>query len=220
MPTNPLKEQVYRELSRITHAISHAKRLEILDLLSQKSWSVDELSREIGMTIASTSQHLQVLKSARLVSALRNGNFIIYSITDDNILQLVLAVKALGFRKYAEIEKIIQDFNADKNILESITVDDLLARSKKEKMLLLDVRPADEFEAGHIPGAISIPLSQLKKRLGELPKGKTIVAYCRGPLCVMATEAVKLLKDKKIKAMRMDDGYVEWKLKQPEPGKN
>lgn len=220
MATTSLKEQVYQELSRVTHAISNPKRMELIDVLSQKGYSVEELSKEIAMSIASTSQHLQVLKSVKLVETQRQGNFIIYSITDDSVLRLVLAVKELGFRKIAEIERLIGDFKADKNILESITLDDLLARSKKEKIMLIDVRPEEEYKAGHISNAVSIPLEQLKKRLNELPKNKTIVAYCRGPLCVMSADAVKLLNQKKIKAIRMEDGFVEWKLKQQENNKN
>jgi len=214
MGTSSFKEQVYQELSRITHAISNPKRMELIDVLSQKAYSVEELSKEIAMSIASTSQHLQVLKLVKLVEAQRQGNFIIYSITDDSILRLVSVVKELGFRKIAEIERLIGDFKTDKNILESITLDDLLARSKKEKVLLIDVRPEEEYNAGHIPNAVSIPFSQLKKRLNELPKNKTIIAYCRGPLCVMSANAVKILNDKKFKAIRMEDGYVEWKLQQ------
>ena len=214
MAATSLKEQVYQELSRVTHAISNPKRMELIDVLSQKSHTVEKLSKEISMTIASTSQHLQVLKSAKLVETQRNGNFIIYSISDDSVLKLVSAIKELGFRKIAEIERLIKDFKTDKNILESITLDNLLARSKKEKILLIDVRPVDEYNSGHIPNALSIPLGQLKKRINELPKGKTIVAYCRGPLCVMAIDAVTLLQSKKFKALHMEDGYVEWKLKQ------
>lgn len=220
MATPSLKEQVYQELSRVTHAISNPKRMELIDVLSQKDYSVEELSKEISMTIASTSQHLQVLKSAKLVETKRNGNFIIYSVSDDSVLRLVSVVKELGFKKIAEIEKLIKDFKTDKNVLESLTIDDLLARSKKEKVLLIDVRPTEEFESGHIPNAVSIPLDQLKKKLKDLPKGKTIIAYCRGPLCVMAADAVKILNDKKFKALRMEDGYVEWKLKQQELNAN
>lgn len=212
MATSSIKEQVYQELSRVTHAISNPKRMELIDVLSQKGYSVEELSKEIAMSIASTSQHLQVLKSVKLVEAQRQGNFIIYSITDDSVLRLVSLVKELGFRKIAEIERLISDFKVDKNILESITLDDLLARSKKEKVMLIDVRPEGEYDAGHIPNAVSIPLAQLKKRLNELPKDKTIIAYCRGPLCVMAAEAVKMLNERKFKAIRMEDGYVEWKM--------
>lgn len=214
MASNSFKEQVYQELSRVTHAISNPKRMELIDVLSQKEYSVEELSKEISMSIASTSQHLQVLKSAKLVETKRSGNFIIYSVSDDSVLKLVSVVKELGFRKIAEIELLINDFKTNKDVLESLTIDDLLTRSKKEKILLIDVRPLEEFEAGHIPNAVSIPLDQLKKRMKDLPKGKTIIAYCRGPLCVLAMDAVKLLKDKKFKALRMEDGYVEWKLKQ------
>ena len=219
MAASSIKEQVYQELSRVTRAISNPKRMELIDILSQKGYSVEELSKEITMSIASTSQHLQVLKSVKLVETQRLGNFIIYSITDDSVLRLVSAVKELGFRKIAEIDRLISDFKADKNILESITLDDLLVRSKKEKVLLIDVRPENEYNAGHIPNAVSIPLAQLKKRLNELPKNKTIIAYCRGPLCVMAVDAIKILNQKKIKAIRMEDGYVEWKLKQQEINK-
>ncbi|TND09613.1 MAG: ArsR family transcriptional regulator [Bacteroidetes bacterium] len=217
MSSSSLKEQVYRELSRVTHAISNPKRMELIDVLSQKSFSVEELSREILMSVASTSQHLQVLKAARLVEAERSGNFIMYSISDDSVLHLVFAVKELGFRKIAEIERLISDYKAGKQILESITLDELLVKAKQEKVLLIDVRPEEEYRAGHIPDAVSIPLAQLKKRMAGLPKGKTIVAYCRGPLCVMAADAVKILNEKKFKVLRMEDGYVEWKLKQQYP---
>lgn len=220
MATSTLKEQVYQELSRVTHAISNPKRMELIDVLSQKDYSVEELSREISMSIASTSQHLQVLKLAKLVGTRRQGNFIIYGIVDDSVLKLISAVKELGFRKIAEIERLISDFKANRNNLESITLDDLLSRSQKEKIILIDVRPADEYKAGHIPNAVSIPLAQLKKRLNELPKNKTIVAYCRGPLCVMAIDAIKLLNQRKFNAFHMEDGYVEWKLKQQENNKH
>lgn len=219
MASNSFKEQVYQELSRVTHAISNPKRMELIDVLSQKEYTVEELSNEISMSVASTSQHLQVLKSAKLVETKRNGNFIIYSISDDSVLKLVSVVKELGFRKIAEIELLINDFKTDKDILESLTIDDLLARSKKENILLIDVRPTEEFEAGHIPDAVSIPLDQLKKRMKDLPKGKTIIAYCRGALCIMSAEAVKILHSKKFKALRMEEGYVEWKLKQQELNK-
>jgi rhodanese-related sulfurtransferase/DNA-binding transcriptional ArsR family regulator len=220
MAPTSIKEQVYKELSRVTHAISNPKRMEVIDVLSQKGYSVEELSKEIAMSIASTSQHLQVLKSVKLVETQRQGNFIIYSITDDSVLRLISSVKELGSRKIAEIDRLISDFKADKNILESITLDDLQARLKKEKIMLIDVRPEEEYTAGHIADAVSIPLEQLKKRLNELPKNKTIVAYCRGPLCVMAVDAIKLLNKNKFNAIRMEDGYVEWKLKQQEINKN
>lgn len=214
MSSSVFKEQVYQELARVTTAIAHPKRLELIDALSQKAYSVEELSKEVSISVASTSQHLQVLKSAKLVVTSRNGNFIIYSLSDDTVLKLVSSVKELGFRKIAEIERLIKDFKSDHGVLETLTLDELMTRSKKGKILLIDVRPEQEYEAGHIPDALSIPLDQLKKRMKELPKGKTIVAYCRGPLCVMASEAVKILNRNQFKALSMEDGYVEWKLKQ------
>ena len=128
MPTSSVKEKVYQELSRVTQAISNPKRMELIDVLSQRSHSVEELSREISMSIASTSQHLQILKSAKLVDSIRNGNFIIYSVADDSVLQLISAVKELGYRKIIEIECIIHDFKTDKQLLESITLDTLLTK--------------------------------------------------------------------------------------------
>ncbi len=214
MANDSVKEQVYRELARVTHAMSNPKRMELLDIIANKEWSVDELSKEISMSVASTSQHLQVLKAAKLVNSKREGNFIMYSISDDSVLRLVSVVRELGFRKYAEVERLINDFKGSKNDLESITIDELLKRSRREKIMLIDVRPEDEYNAGHIKNALSIPLSQLKKRISELPKGKTIVAYCRGPLCVMAVEAVKMLKGKNYRAIRLEDGFTEWKIRQ------
>ncbi len=212
MGTSSIKEKVYQELARVTQALSNPKRIEVIDVLSQKGCSVEELSKEIAMSVASTSQHLQVLKSVKLVETQRQGNFIIYNVTDDSVLWIVSAVKKMGALKIADVNKLMGDFKADKNILESITLDDLLMRAKKEKIMLIDVRPEEEYAAGHIPNAISIPLAQLKKRLRELPRDKTIIAYCRGPLCVWAADAVKLLNEKKFKAIRMEDGYVDWKL--------
>lgn len=214
MASSELKDRVYGELSRITQAISHPKRMELLDLLSQKSWSVEELAGEIDMSVANTSRHLQVLKTARLAQARRQGNFIFYQVADKQVLRLVSAVKKLGFTCYAEIDRVLQDYGEENKALESITLEELVKRSGKEKIMLIDVRPPDEYATGHIRNAISIPLPELKKRWKELPKDKTIVAYCRGPLCVMAQEAVKLLNSKKFKAIRMEDGYIDWKLKQ------
>ncbi|MBL7766822.1 MAG: ArsR family transcriptional regulator [Chitinophagaceae bacterium] len=214
MASNVFKDQVYTELARVTTAISNPKRMEIIDVLSQKAYSVEELSKEVSMSVASTSQHLQVLKSAKMVVTSRNGNFVIYSISDDAVLKLVSSVKEFGFRKIAEIERLIQDFKTGQEGLETLTLDELRVRSKKSNILLIDVRPEEEYEAGHITDALSVPLDQLKKRMKEFPKSKTIVAYCRGPLCVMAGDAVSILKRNQFKALRMEEGYVEWKLKQ------
>lgn len=214
MASSILKHQVYKEITRITQAISHPKRLEMIDVLSQKPFSVEELSKEISMTIASTSQHLQVLKSARLVETIRQGNFIIYSITDDNVIRLVLAIKELGFQKYIELERLISDFEKDKDMLESITLEELSERQRNEELVLIDVRSEDEYLNGHIEGALSVPVNKMEEYLGNLPKDKTIVAYCRGSLCMMAWDAIRLLQERKYNAIRLEEGYVEWKLKE------
>lgn len=211
-----LKEQVYQEFSKVTHAISNPKRMELIDMLCQRDFSVEELSKEISMSIASTSQHLQVLKSARLVETSRKGTYIIYRIADANVVCLISLVKRIGMRKNAEIGRLITDYKKDRGSLAAITLDELLARSKKERIMLIDVRPEEEFVAGHITGAISMPVDQIAKRLNEIPADANIVAYCRGALCVMASEAVKILKKKKFNAIEMEDGYVEWKAKQME----
>ncbi len=213
MASSELKSKVYKELAGVSHAISNPKRMELLDVMAQRIWSVEELSREISMSVASTSQHLQVLKTARLVETERRGNFIMYKITDDGVLRLLSDVKEIAYRNNAQIERLISDYKKDKKILETLSLDELLHKSRKQKITLLDVRPSDEFEYGHIKNAISIPLSDLKKRMTELPKNKMIVAYCRGPLCVMAGEAVSILKRNKFKAIQMEEGYTEWKLK-------
>lgn len=212
MQRNSFKEQVYRELSRLTHALSSPKRIELIDVLSQRQHTVEELSKEISMSVASTSQHLQVLKAAKLVETRRSGNFIIYSVSDDQVFRLSSVIKELAFRKIAEIEKLVNDFKADRSVLESMTISELTSKSKKEDLVLIDVRPQSEYSAGHIPGAISIPFDEVADRENELPKDKTIVAYCRGPLCVWAADVVKYLNEKNYKAVRMEDGYVEWKL--------
>ncbi len=212
MAPSTIKKQYYQELSRVTHAISHSSRMELIDVLSQGSHSVEELSKEIGMSLASTSQHLQVLKSARLVDTTREGNYIIYRISEDSVISLVMAIKELGARRLAEIDRLVRDFKSDQHVLESITLEDLIARSKKEKMLLIDVRPQKEYLEGHIPNAVSVPLSDLNEKMKDLPRDKTIIAYCRGPLCVMASEAVKILKKNKFRAIGLEQGYVEWKL--------
>ncbi len=220
MSTNTYKERIYQEFSRVALALAHPKRLELMDLLSQRAFGVEELSREIGMSIASTSQHLQVLKSARIVSTRRQGNFIYYSIADESILRLLAGVKEVAHRQFAEIDRILHDFKQEKELLDCLTLDAFLQKSRSEEVVLLDVRPADEFAAGHIPGAISMPVAELPSRLAELPRDSSIVAYCRGPLCVMAADAVKILRENAFQAQRMEEGVVEWKMSLPENHNN
>lgn len=204
------KEKMYAELSRVTGALSSPKRLEITDLLSQKAFSVEELSEEIGMSVAATSRHLQVLKEARLTETVRSGKFIYYRISDDVVWMLAAVLKNLGNARLAEYKALKE--KQERGDVKTVRLSQLMKKKTKKNRIMLDVRPEQEYAAGHIRGAISIPLSQLPARLKELPENREIVVYCRGPLCVMASEAVSLLQKKKFTALKLEEGYTDWKV--------
>lgn len=211
MDKRTFKDKAYTELARVTNALSNPRRLEIIDLLAQGEKSVDTIATETSLSIANASQHLQVLKSALLLETRREGNFIFYRIASDKVLQVWDILKTLGFERIAEMEKLVKDFRTQRNTLESITIDELVARMENDSVTVIDVRPIDEYLNGHIAGAISIPIEQLQERLKELSKSKQIVAYCRGPFCVFADEAIELLVKNKFKAIRLNEGFPEWK---------
>lgn len=211
MDKRTFKDRAYTELARVTNALSNPRRLEIIDLLAQGEKSVDTIATETSLSIANASQHLQVLKSALLLDTRREGNFIFYRIASDRVLQVWDILKTLGFERIAEMEKLVKDFRTQRNTLESITIDELVARMENDSVTVIDVRPTAEYLNGHIAGAISIPIEQLQERLKELSKSKQIVAYCRGPFCVFADEAIELLLKNKFKAIRLNEGFPEWK---------
>lgn len=211
MDKRTFKDKAYTELARVTNALSNPRRLEIIDLLAQGEKSVDTIATETSLSIANASQHLQVLKSALLLETRREGNFIFYRIASDKVLQIWDILKTLGFERIAEMEKLVKDFRTQRNTLESITIDELVARMENDSVTVIDVRPTAEYLNGHIAGAISIPIEQLQERLKELSKSKQIVAYCRGPFCVFADEAIELLLKNKFKAIRLNEGFPEWK---------
>jgi rhodanese-related sulfurtransferase len=213
MDKRAFKDSVYGELSKITKAISNPHRLEIIDLLAQGPFSVEEIANNTGMSVANASQHLQTLKRARLVKVTRNGNFINYTLAGENVFNALAGLRELGLFYNAEIKKIISDFRKDNGEMKAVTSETLMEMIEKDEVILLDVRPEDEYNRGHIHSAISAPIEKLGQRLKKLPKGKTIVAYCRGPFCVYADEAVTLLKKKGYKALRMDDGFPDWQHK-------
>lgn len=213
MEKRQFKDRIYTELAKISSAIGNPHRLEILDLLAQGEKSVETISKETGMSVANTSQHLQVLKLATLVETRREGNFIYYKVSSPKVEKLWMGLKDLGLEKIAEIEKLVKDFRTQRMSLESITIDQLIKRIKSNDVTIIDVRPKDEFLNGHIPGALSIPIEQLQERIKKLPKSKQIVAYCRGPFCVFADDAIKLLMKNKFKAIRLNEGFPEWKNK-------
>ncbi len=207
------KDKVYAELSKVTKALSNPHRLEIIDLLAQGPFSVEETARYTGMSVANASQHLQTLKNAKLVSITRNGNFIHYSLAGENVFNAWAGLRELGMAYNAEVEKIVSDFRRGYGEMDAVNADVLVRMLEKNEVILLDVRSEEEYNRGHIHRAISAPVDKLGKHLKNLPKNKMIVAYCRGPFCVYADEAVAMLKKKGYKATRMHEGYPDWELK-------
>lgn len=213
MEKREFKDKVYTVLSRLVKAMANPHRLEIIDLLGQAERSVEEIAVETGMSVANASQHLQVLKQSHLVQVKRNGNFILYRLANDNVYKSWKDLRQIGMESLAEVEKIVKDFRAKKSSFEPVRLEDLLSRMKSSNIILLDVRPEQEFKAGHIPGSINIPIDQLLVRIGELKKSKRYIAYCRGPFCVFADDAVQLLTRKGFKVNRLEEGYPDWKIK-------
>jgi len=207
------KDASYGQLARIGKALSSPKRLELLDLLCQAERSVDVLAQEAGMSVANTSQHLQALEAACLVEARRKGRFVVYSLADILVSDFFRAYRVLGEDRLAEIELIQRRFLAGHGELRSVDREALLQQVESRKVIVIDVRPAAEYETGHIPGAIGIPLKDLKRRLAELPRSKEIVVYCRGPYCVFAVDAVRLLRSKGRKAFRLDASVQDWRAR-------
>lgn len=214
MNKREFKDSIYSELSKVAKAMANPHRLEVIDLLAQGPFSVEQIATYTAMTVANASQHLQILKKARLVKIEREGNFMNYSLAGENVFNAWTGLRGLGFVYNAEVKKVIQDFrnghNSDMDAVDAETLGTLL---KNDEIVLLDVRPEEEYNRGHIHKAISVPIKSLETYLKQLSKKKMIVAYCRGPFCVYADEAVALLKEKGYKAKRMNEGYPEWMLK-------
>jgi rhodanese-related sulfurtransferase/DNA-binding transcriptional ArsR family regulator len=212
MSTHSPKKAVFEQLARIGNVLSNSARLEFLELLGQRERSVDELARMTGTSVANTSQHLQKLRQAGMVSARKEGLFVYYRLAGDDVVRLLSALSAAGEAYLAEIDRLVRTYFAAKDDLEPVPAKELLARARNGLVTVLDVRPPEEFAAGHVPGAVNIPVHELEKRLGELPKRKEVVAYCRGPYCLMSYDAVALLRRKGLKARRLEDGLPEWRV--------
>jgi rhodanese-related sulfurtransferase len=204
------KNAIYGQFARISKALASPHRIELLELLAQSPRSVETLGRLADLSLANTSAHLQVLRAAGLVEATKRGLFVTYQLADPSVGALLLAIRRTAERRLAEVERISREFLAEHRQLEPVDEEALRRRVRDGDVTLLDVRPPEEFEAGHIPGAISVPLVELAKRLEGLPKRKEVVAYCRGPYCVLAVEAVDLLRKKGFKAVRLGDGVLDW----------
>jgi len=206
-----LKKAIYEQLARIGKAVASPPRLELLDLLCQGPRTVEGLAREAGQTVANTSQHLQVLRGARLVEADKQGLYVTYRLADSAVCDFVQKLRDLAELRLAEVESMMRQLREGPERLEPIERKALLRRVRRGEVVVLDVRPPEEYRAGHIPGAVSLPLKNLKARLSALPKSQEIVAYCRGPYCVLAAEAVEILKAKGFRAFRLEDGIPEWR---------
>jgi len=204
------KDQLYREFARIGKCLSSPKRLELIDLLAQGPKSVDLLAKNTGMSVANVSQHLQTLHEARLVRSTKKGNFVIYELADLTVANFMMSLHSLCENQLVEIQRIKADILQLHESMEPITLEELWGRLEKEDVMLLDVRAKEEYEIDHIPGAISIPYEQLDNHLSSLPVDKEIVAYCRGPYCLMSAQAVEILNGNGLRALRLEEGVLEW----------
>ena len=208
-PNRAFKDAIYDQFARIGKAVSSPKRLELLDLLCQGERTVDVLAKESGLTIANASQHLQVLRAARLVEAEKEGLFVVYRLADQTVCEFFRAMRILAENRLAEVEQIKHRFLEGKQGMEPVDREALIERVREGAVTVLDVRPVEEYTAGHIPGALSIPLNDLALQLAGLPRDRDIVAYCRGPYCVLSIEAVEMLRAKGFHAVRMEEGIQD-----------
>lgn len=207
------KDAIYEQLGRVGKTLASPRRLELLDLLCQGPRTVEALADEAGQSLANTSQHLQVLRAARLVEAEKHGLFVTYRLADEKVCAFYRELRTLAESRLHEIQAVTRQFLGERGELEPVDRDALVSRVRSGEVTLLDVRPPEEFEAGHIPGAVSVPLAELEARLADLPRDREVVAYCRGPYCVLAVEAVELLRAKGFRAIRMEEGVPDWRAR-------
>lgn len=205
------KHQLFEQFARIGKALSNANRLEIMENLGQREYSVDELATLCNLSVANASQHLQQLRQAGLVLSEKRGQRVFYQLSGDDVVRLLLILRRVGGSHLAEVKQLIQQYFTIKDNLEAIPANELLERVKTAQVTVIDVRPANEYGAGHLSQAINIPIDELESRLAELPKDQEIVAYCRGPHCMLSFDAVEKLRRQGYDARRLEDGYPEWK---------
>jgi rhodanese-related sulfurtransferase/DNA-binding transcriptional ArsR family regulator len=205
------KNRLYAQFARVGKALSSPSRLELLELLAQGERTVESLAAEIGLSLANASQHLQALRRASLVETRKEGLYVYYRLADPAVFDLSRAVRTVAEHRLAELEQIVREQFGDRDALEPVSMEQLLARARSRDVVILDTRPANEYAAGHIAGAISVPIDELQHRLRRLPKHKRYVAYCRGPYCVYADHAVEILRAKGRKAERLIEGFPEWR---------
>ena len=205
------KHALFEQFALIAKAVGHADRLELLEHLGQGERSVDALAQRVGLGIANTSQHLQHLRRAGLVGSRRVGKFVFYRVADEAVVGLLGSLRQVAERNLAEVERIVRGYFADRDSMAPVSREELMRLTRDGLVTVLDVRPPDEFVLGHVPGALNIPLKELSKRLAELDPRQEIVAYCRGPYCVLSFEAVAALRERGFRARRLEDGLPEWR---------
>lgn len=210
--SNPnFKHDLFSQFARVGKALGNANRLELLEFLAQSARSVDDLAKVSGLSIANTSQHLQQLRQAGLVLSHKKGLKVFYRINGDDVIELFRSLRGVAERNLAEVEQLVNSYLTVKDDLEPVPAQELLQRARDGLVTVLDVRPPEEFAAGHLPGAVNIPLNELESRLTDLDPAREVVAYCRGPHCVLAFDAVARLRQQGLQAKRLQDGYPEWK---------
>ena len=205
------KERLYAQLARLGKALSSPSRLEILELLAQGERTVDSLAQETVLSLANVSQHLKALRAACLVESRKQGLFVWYRLADPIVFELSRTLRTVAERRLAELERIVSEQFVDRSEAEAVSIKELLRRGRSGHVVVLDTRPAGEYAAGHIPGALSMPVDDLEKRLKELPRKKSYVAYCRGPYCIYADRAVATLKANGRRAKRLREGFPDWR---------
>ena len=205
------KDRLYGQLARLGKALSNPHRIEILELLAQGERTVDSLAAEIGLSVANTSQHLQVLRQSALVDSRKAGLFVHYRLADPDVFELSKVIRSVAERRLAELDRLVHEHFGNRADAEPVQMDELLKRARSKQVVVLDTRPAGEYIAGHIPGALSIPVDDLQRRLKELTRGKEYVAYCRGPYCIYADRAVEILRASGRRARRLGQGFPDWR---------
>jgi len=210
-PSARFKTAIYEQFARIGKAISNPGRLELLDLLCQGPRTVETLAKEANLGIANTSQHLKALRTARLIEAEKSGLYVTYRLADDQVCQFLRSLRLLAEKRLTEVREIAREFLANREGLEPVSRAGLLSKVREGAVTVLDVRPVEEYRAAHIPGALSVPLKELERRLSDLPRDREIVAYCRGPYCVLAVEAVEMLRAHGFQAWRLEQSVQDWR---------
>ena len=211
MSSDSAKERLYQAIGRVAAALGSAGRLQILEFVAQGERSVDALAKMTGLSVANTSKHLQALRQSGLVNARKEGLRVYYSLAGDDVSLLLASLRGVAEHRAADVDKLLQTWLAHRDEFDPVPAREVLARLKSGLVTVLDVRPAEEFAAGHLPGAINVPADKLETYLAKLPKRKEVIAYCRGPYCLMSFDAVAKLRKRGFKAKRLADGYPEWR---------